>query len=185
MVRGYLAGSGWAEYQKNGSVTGHKLPAGLVESEKLPEPIFTPAMKNDEGHDENISVDRMRQLVGSDLTSQLQDASMELYSQVSAQMAERGIILADTKFEFGKVDGELTLIDEIFTPDSSRFWDVKTYQPGKSQDSYDKQPTRDWLAASGWDRNPPAPPLPAEVIEDTSRRYREAYARITGQELPE
>lgn len=110
---------------------------------------------------------------------------MELYSQVSAQMAERGIILADTKFEFGKVDGELTLIDEIFTPDSSRFWDVKTYQPGKSQDSYDKQPTRDWLAASGWDRNPPAPPLPAEVIEDTSRRYREAYARITGQELPE
>lgn len=185
VVRGYLAGSGWAEYQKSGTLAGKKLPEGMQESQQLPEPVFTPAMKNDDGHDENISVSQMRKLVGDELTDQLQSISLKLYTDVAEQTAANGIILADTKFEFGRVDGELTLIDEIFTPDSSRFWNAETYQPGKSQESFDKQPTRDWLTESGWDRNPPAPPLPPEVIESTSERYREAYKRITGSELPE
>ncbi len=184
VVRGYLAGSAWAEYQKSQTVCGQQMPGGMIESQKLDEPIFTPAMKVDEGHDENISIDRMASIVGRELTDRLSKASLELYEFARSYAAERGIILADTKFEFGMVDGELTLIDEIFTPDSSRFWDASAYEPGTSQESFDKQYVRDWLSEAGWDRNPPAPPLPAEVIEGTAVRYREAYRLITGEELP-
>ncbi|MFW6073968.1 MAG: phosphoribosylaminoimidazolesuccinocarboxamide synthase [Chloroflexota bacterium] len=184
VVRGYLAGSAWAEYQKSGTVCGQSMPDGMIESQQLDEPIFTPAMKVDDGHDENISIDRMASIVGKDLTDQLMTASLDLYNFARSYAAERGIILADTKFEFGMVDGQLTLIDEIFTPDSSRFWDASAYEPGTSQESFDKQFVRDWLSEAGWDRNPPAPPLPAEVIEGTASRYREAYRLITGEELP-
>lgn len=185
VVRGYLSGSAWAEYKALGTVAGVKLPSGLVESQQLPEPIFTPATKNDAGHDENISVDQMRNAIGSELTKQLMDQSFKIYKFVAGRAAERGLIFADTKFEFGVIDGEVTLIDELCTPDSSRYWDAERYEPGGPQDSFDKQYVRDWLIESGWDRNPPAPPLPAEVIEGTAERYREAYRRITGRELPE
>jgi phosphoribosylaminoimidazole-succinocarboxamide synthase len=183
VVRGYLAGSAWAEYQKQGTVCGEQLPLGMVESEQFPEPIFTPSTKADEGHDENISIDRMRQLVGGKLTDQLMEASLKLYTFANAYARERGIILADTKFEFGLIDGQLAVIDEMCTPDSSRFWDARAYKPGTSQESFDKQPVRDWLSASGWDKQPPAPPLPGNVIEETAQRYREAYERITGMEF--
>lgn len=183
VVRGYLAGSAWAEYRQHGTVCGQRLPEGLVESQQLPEPIFTPATKAEEGHDENISIDTMKSLVGNELTNQAIAASYALYDFAASYARERGIIIADTKFEFGLIDGELTVIDEIFTPDSSRFWDAEQYEPGRSQASFDKQYVRDWLTESGWDRNPPAPPLPEDVIQGTSQRYREAYERITGLEL--
>jgi phosphoribosylaminoimidazole-succinocarboxamide synthase len=185
VVRGYLAGSGWAEYRRSGTVCEAPLPGGLVESAKLPEPIFTPAAKNDVGHDENISFARMRDIVGADMAQHLRDASLALYRHAEEHARSRGIIIADTKFEFGIVDGRLTVIDELLTPDSSRFWDAASYEPGRSQASFDKQPLRDWLEQSGWDKNPPSPPLPAAVIEETAARYRAAYERITGQELPE
>lgn len=181
VVRGYLAGSAWAEYKESGTVCGQPLPAGLIESQQFVKPIFTPATKEDEGHDLNIPVEEMVRLIGADLTESIVEVSVNLYQFARELAASRGIILADTKFEFGLVNGELTLIDEIFTPDSSRFWDVEEYQPGSSQESFDKQYLRDWLTSSGWDRNPPPPPLPASVIEGTARRYHEAYQRITGE----
>jgi phosphoribosylaminoimidazole-succinocarboxamide synthase len=183
VARGYLAGSGWAEYRRSGTVAGYDLPAGLTESAQLPRPLFTPAMKNDTGHDENITVARLVEIVGPDLARALERKTLTLYAEACEYAAARGIILADTKFEFGFIDGELALIDELLTPDSSRFWDVGTYEPGRPQASMDKQPLRDWLEASGWNKQPPAPALPPEVIEATQARYLRAYERLTGSAL--
>jgi phosphoribosylaminoimidazole-succinocarboxamide synthase len=179
VVRGYLAGSGWADYRRTGAVCGHPLSSGLRESERLPEPIFTPASKNDVGHDENISVAETERRIGSALTRRIADLSRELYEFAAAHALARGIIIADTKFEFGLVDGELVLIDEALTPDSSRFWEAEHYAPGRAQPSLDKQFVRDWLNASGWNKEPPAPELPPEVVEGTLARYRSAYERLT------
>ncbi|HAL29521.1 MAG TPA: phosphoribosylaminoimidazolesuccinocarboxamide synthase [Coriobacteriia bacterium] len=182
IVRGYLAGSGWKEYREHGTVCGQKLPEGLVESSRLPQPIFTPSTKAAVGdHDENISYERMVEIVGADRAEQLRDASLALYSAARDHAAERGIIIADTKFEFGLVDGEVTLIDEVLTPDSSRFWPADEYAPGGPQPSYDKQFVRDWLEASGWDKTPPAPSLPEDILAVTAEKYIEAYEAVTGQ----
>jgi phosphoribosylaminoimidazole-succinocarboxamide synthase len=183
VARGYLSGSAWVEYQRAGTVCGQPLPAGLRESDELPEPLFTPARKADTGHDENISLAEMHAAVGDELTHRLQALTLRIYGAARDAARLRGIIIADTKFEFGFIDGELTLIDELLTPDSSRFWDVATYAPGGPQASFDKQPVRDWLLARGWDRNPPMPTLPDEIIAQTSERYRTAYTRLTGTEL--
>ena len=183
VARGYLSGSAWVEYQEHGTVCGQRLPTGLTESAELPQPLFTPARKADEGHDENISLNMMRDLVGAELTSRLQDVTLRVYTAARDFARTRGIIIADTKFEFGFIDDELTLIDELLTPDSSRFWDVASYAPGGPQASLDKQPVRDWLIGQGWDRNPPMPPLPDEVVAQTSHRYRTAYTRLTGLEI--
>ncbi|HEX3721989.1 MAG TPA: phosphoribosylaminoimidazolesuccinocarboxamide synthase, partial [Nitrolancea sp.] len=163
VARGYLSGSAWAEYRERGSVVGIELPAGLVESSKLPEPIFTPATKSSSGHDINIPFDNVVEMVGSDVAAQLREATLRVYAAAEAFARGRGIIIADTKFEFGLIDGELTLIDEALTPDSSRFWDAERYEPGRAQASFDKQFVRDWLTSSGWDREPPAPALPDEI----------------------
>lgn len=181
VVRGYLAGSGWKEYQRSGTVCGIRLPAGLEESAQLPEPIFTPSTKATEGHDENIDFATAADLVGAELAARVRDLSLALYTAARDYAAERGIIVADTKFEFGLVDGELTLVDEVLTPDSSRFWPADEYEPGRSQASFDKQYVRDWLAASGWDREPPAPELPPEVVARTRERYVTAYEQLTEQ----
>jgi phosphoribosylaminoimidazole-succinocarboxamide synthase len=184
VVRGYLAGSGWKEYQESRSVCGVKLPAGLVESSKLPEPIFTPATKAEQGdHDENISFDRMAGLVGRELSEKLRDLSVRIFTEASKYAESRGFILADTKFEFGLLDGKIFLIDEALTPDSSRFWDVSTYQPGKSQDSYDKQFVRDYLNQIKWNRQPPVPSLPEDVVRKTREKYVTAYERLTGKKF--
>jgi len=183
VARGYLAGSGWQEYRRQGTVTGLPLPAGLQESDQLPAPIFTPATKAASGHDLNISMAACIALVGESMARELERLTMEIYRLGSEHARRQGIILADTKFEFGLVQGQLTLVDEVMTPDSSRFWDLKQYQPGRPQDSFDKQPLRDWLEAAGWDKEPPAPDLPPEVVASTRRRYREAYRRLTGKEL--
>ena len=184
VVRGYLSGSGWKEYKARGSVCGIKLPAGLRESDKLPEPIFTPATKAASGHDENISFDHMVTLAGRELSEQLRDLSIRVY-QTAADYAEtRGIIIADTKFEFGRTAGGLVLADEVLTPDSSRFWPKDGYQPGGPQDSFDKQYVRDYLEAIKWDKQPPAPALPPEVAARTSEKYVEAYTQLTGHPLP-
>jgi len=183
VARGYLAGSGWQEYRRQGTVTGLPLPAGLQESDQLPTPIFTPATKAASGHDLNISMAACIALVGESMARELERLTMEIYRLGSEHARRQGIILADTKFEFGLVQGQLTLVDEVMTPDSSRFWDLKQYQPGRPQDSFDKQPLRDWLEAAGWDKEPPAPDLPPEVVASTRRRYREAYRRLTGKEL--
>ncbi len=183
VVRGYLAGSGWKEYQASGSITGIKLPAGLQESSKLPEPIFTPTTKESTGHDQPITFEQLTNIVGADLARKLQEYSISLYQTAAARAEANGIIIADTKFEFAWVDGVLTVIDEIFTPDSSRFWPMDQYQPGKSQPSFDKQYVRDYLETLTWDKQPPAPPLPEEVIQKTSEKYLEAYQRITGRKL--
>ncbi len=183
VARGYLAGSGWAEYQRKGSVAGYDLPAGLIESEQLPRPLFTPALKNDAGHDENITTARLTAEVGADLARELERKTLALYAEATAYAAARGIILADTKFEFGYIDGRLALIDELLTPDSSRFWDVETYEPGRPQASMDKQPLRDWLEASGWNKQSPAPALPPAVVDATRARYLRAYERLTGVPL--
>lgn len=183
VVRGYLSGSAWVEYQKYGTVCGEPLPQGLVESARLAEPLFTPATKADSGHDENISIAQMRELMGSNLTDELIDFSIALYRAGAAHASDCGLIVADTKFEFGLIDGRMHVIDEMLTPDSSRFWDAASYAPGRSQESFDKQPVRDWLSATGWDKRPPAPNLPAEVIAQTARRYREAFRRLTGEDV--
>jgi phosphoribosylaminoimidazole-succinocarboxamide synthase len=183
VARGYISGSAWSEYTSSGTVVGHTMPEGLQESEKLAEPIFTPATKADTGHDENISFQTMVDLVGAELSEKLRSITLDVYSHAEAYARERGIIIADTKFEFGVVDGEVTLIDEVLTPDSSRFWDASGYQPGTSQPSYDKQIVRDWLTASGWDREPPAPSLPDEVAQQTADKYYEVYRLLTGETI--
>jgi phosphoribosylaminoimidazole-succinocarboxamide synthase len=186
VVRGYLSGSGWREYRETGSVCGIRLPSGLRESERLPEPIFTPATKADVGeHDENIDFDRAAEIVGSrPLMDELRRVSLELYRRASEHAGERGIILADTKFELGSSPGaEIVLGDEVFTPDSSRFWPADSYEPGQAQPSFDKQYLRDWLDEIGWDHSPPPPELPDEVVESTRAKYLEAYERITGRSL--
>jgi len=183
VVRGYLSGSAWAEYKERGTLTDFLLPQGLVENEELPEPIFTPTTKADSGHDQPITIEQMEKLVGRARTQEIIAKSVTVYCYAHDLALPRGIIIADTKMEFGVVDGEAILIDELLTPDSSRFWDAGKYEPGRPQPSFDKQPVRDWLVASGWNKEPPAPMLPPDVIEQTAERYREAYHRLTGKEL--
>jgi phosphoribosylaminoimidazole-succinocarboxamide synthase len=182
IVRGYLAGSGLKEYQSAGTVCGIELPAGLVESSRLDDPLFTPSTKAEIGdHDENISFERMVEIVGAPDANELRDKSIAVYSAAREHAASRGIIIADTKFEFGTIDGQITLVDEVLTPDSSRFWPADTYAPGAAQPSFDKQFVRDWLEGSGWDKLPPAPSLPPEVVDATSEKYIQAYESITGR----
>ena len=183
VVRGYLAGSGWKDYQKTGAVCGIALPAGLLESSKLPEPIFTPSTKAASGHDQNISFDEVKKIAGAELAGRLRDTSLEIYRRASEYAAGRGILIADTKFEFGLFDGKLMWIDEALTPDSSRFWPADGYLPGRAQPSFDKQFVRDYLERSGWKKQPPGPPLPAEVVAGTQAKYREAYRRLVGRDL--
>lgn len=183
IVRGYLEGSGLKEYQKTGSVCGIKLPTGLKQCEKLPEPIFTPTTKAEEGHDESITFEELANRIGKDLAVKLRDISIKLYVEASRYAESRGIILADTKLEFGYIDGKLAVCDEMFTPDSSRFWDIKDYQPGRPQKSFDKQYLREYLENIDWDKQPPAPELPEEVIKNTEAKYIEAYEKITGKKL--
>ena len=184
VVRGYLSGSGWKEYKERGSVCGIKLPTGLRESDKLPEPIFTPAIKATSGHDENISFQEMVKRAGPELSETLRDLSIKIYSAAADYALTRGIIIADTKFEFGNTSGGLVLADEVLTPDSSRFWPAATYKPGSAVQSYDKQYVRDYLEEVKWNKQPPAPGLPAEVAQRTSEKYVEAYRQLTGRELP-
>ena len=183
VVRGYLAGSGWKEYREHGTLAEEPLPAGLRESSRLPQPLFTPASKNDEGHDENISRAHLANVVGAETAALLEEKSLALYAEATRVCADAGMILADTKFEFGWVDGVLTLIDEVLTPDSSRFWDAATYREGESQPAFDKQYLRDWLEARGWNKQPPGPELPDDVVAYTRSRYLEAARRICGLEL--
>ena len=184
VVRGYLAGSGWKEYRKSQTVCGIKLPAGLQESSELPEPIFTPSTKAESGHDENISFEEAAKVTGPEIAEQARAASLKIYSEARAYARQRGIIIADTKFEFGMFEGKLILIDEVLTPDSSRFWPADQYQPGRSQPSYDKQFVRDYLETLDWNKTPPAPALPADVVAKTQAKYFEAYEKITGHALP-
>jgi len=184
VVRGYLAGSGWKDYQRAGEICGIKLPAGLRESDQLPEPIFSPATKAVSGHDENITEEQAASMIGVDVLERIKEASFRIYSTASRYARERRIIIADTKFEFGLVDGEPILIDEILTPDSSRFWDVDLYEPGRPQPSFDKQPVRDYTESTGWDKTHPGPELPPEVVKQTTARYRRAYFRLVGKRLP-
>jgi phosphoribosylaminoimidazole-succinocarboxamide synthase len=184
VVRGYLVGSGWKDYLRTGEVCGHKLPENLLESAELPEPIFTPSTKAEEGHDENITEEQVRQIVGAETANNLRETSLRLYNTARNYARSRGIIIADTKFEFGRdQNGEIILIDEALTPDSSRFWPAESYSPGKSQPSFDKQFVRDYLETLTWDKRPPAPPLPPEVASATTDRYLEAYRLLTGEEL--
>jgi phosphoribosylaminoimidazole-succinocarboxamide synthase len=183
VARGYLSGSGWKEYVATGSVCGISLPKGLRESDRLPEPIFTPATKAQSGHDENISFEQTRSLIGSDTAIRLRNLTLELYKKASEYALARGIIIADTKFEFGTVDGEIILCDEVLTPDSSRFWPLDTYEPGQAQRSYDKQFVRDYLESIHWNKQPPGPVLPDEITSRTAAKYREAYTVLTGRTL--
>ncbi|MFZ3333411.1 MAG: phosphoribosylaminoimidazolesuccinocarboxamide synthase [Candidatus Acidiferrales bacterium] len=183
VVRGYISGSGWKDYQKTGAICGIPLPAGLRESDKLPEPIFTPSTKATTGHDENISFDETVARVGRPLAEKLRDVSLTIYQRASEHAAERGIIIADTKFEFGLIGSELIWIDEALTPDSSRFWPADQYVPGKTQPSFDKQFVRDYLEKIGWNKQPPAPALPADVVTATQSKYRDAYQCVTGHAL--
>ena len=183
VVRGYLAGSGWKEYRERKTVCGIKLPAGLKESSELPEPIFTPATKAETGHDENISFEQASTLAGKNVAQQARAASLKLYQFARDYARKRGIIIADTKFEFGLLDGQLILIDEVLTPDSSRFWPADQYQPGKSQPSFDKQFVRDYLETLDWNKMPPGPVLPPEVVAKTQAKYLDAYERLTGKKL--
>jgi phosphoribosylaminoimidazole-succinocarboxamide synthase len=185
VVRGYLSGSGWKEYKSSGEVCGIKLPSGLKESDKLPEPIFTPAIKAQTGHDENISFDRMVEVTGGDLSEKLRDLSIRVYKAAADYALTKGIIIADTKFEFGMTAAGLVLADEVLTPDSSRFWPVDKYKPGMTQESFDKQYVRDYLEDIKWNKQPPAPGLPDEVAAKTSEKYVEAYRRLTGHDLPQ
>jgi phosphoribosylaminoimidazole-succinocarboxamide synthase len=184
VVRGYLAGSGWKEYRERGSIGGEPLPAGLRESDRLPEPIFTPAVKAQTGHDENISRAQLAARAGAELAARLEDVSLALYRQGASHAESRGLILADTKFEFGLRDGRLILIDELLTPDSSRFWDRERYRPGATPPSFDKQYVRDYLERIGWNKQPPGPQLPDEVVQGTQSRYLEAWHRLAGQLVP-
>jgi phosphoribosylaminoimidazole-succinocarboxamide synthase len=181
VARGYLSGSGWKEYRASGTVCGIRLPPGLEESDRLPEPIFTPATKAVTGHDENITMARAGEIVGEGLARRLEELTLTLYEFGAELARSRGVILADTKFEFGFIDGEIALCDEVMTPDSSRFWPAEAYRPGGAPPSFDKQYLRDWLDRTGWNHEPPAPELPPEVVEQTAERYREAYERITGE----
>jgi phosphoribosylaminoimidazole-succinocarboxamide synthase len=183
VARGYLSGSGWKEYRERGTVCGIRLPAGLKESAKLPEPIFTPASKAQTGHDENVSFDRVVSLVGLDLATRLRDLTLGIYQRAARYAETKGVIIADTKFEFGFIGGELVLGDEVLTPDSSRFWPAETYQPGGPQLSFDKQFVRDYLESIHWNKQPPAPALPDEVAAKTGEKYRQAYRALTGREL--
>jgi phosphoribosylaminoimidazole-succinocarboxamide synthase len=183
VVRGYLAGSGWVEYQESGSVCGIALPPGMGESEELPEPIFTPATKAETGHDINVSYEEVAKIIGEEAANALRVRSLALYNYAAQYARQKGIIISDTKFEFGWHDGEMILIDELFTPDSSRFWAVDDYEPGRPQYAFDKQYVRDWLIEIGFNRQPPAPELPPEVVANTAERYREAFRRLTGGEL--
>ena len=183
VARGYVVGSGWKDYKRTGAICGIPLPAGLLECAALPEPIYTPATKAETGHDENISFEETVKLVGTERATRLRDLTLRIYSKASAHAATRGIILADTKFEFGWHDGQLLLADEVLTPDSSRYWPRDGYKPGGAQPSFDKQFVRDYLETLTWDKTPPAPPLPDDVIKKTSEKYHEAYKRITGKDL--
>jgi phosphoribosylaminoimidazole-succinocarboxamide synthase len=184
VARGYLSGSGWKEYQQTGAVCGIKLPSGLKESDKLPEPIFTPATKALSGHDENISIEEMAKRTGKEMAEKLRDLTLKIYKTAADYAAGRGIIIADTKFEFGQTSQGLILADEVLTPDSSRFWPADTYKPGKAQESYDKQFVRDYLEAIKWNKQPPAPSLPEDVARKTSEKYIQAYRVLAGRELP-
>jgi phosphoribosylaminoimidazole-succinocarboxamide synthase len=184
VVRGYLSGSGWKEYQKNQSVCGIKLPPGLKESDVLAEPIFTPATKEESGHDINISFDKMVDLVGRDVSEELRRRSLDVYKRGAEFARTKGIIIADTKFEWGRLDDQLILIDEVLTPDSSRFWPLAEYRPGKGQPSFDKQFVRDWLETTAWDKNSKPPELPADIVAKTRAKYIEAHERLTGQTFP-
>lgn len=183
VVRGYISGSAWEEYRKKGTIQGRKYPAGMVESQVLVDPVFTPTTKEEEGHDMPLTIEQLRNKVGSSLAKDLQEKSIAVYIFARDYALSKGIIIADTKMEFGLIDGKLHLIDELLTPDSSRFWFKDKYQPGKTQPSLDKQPVRDWLTSTGWDQKPPAPMLPPEIVENTSERYRQAYQIITGKTL--
>jgi phosphoribosylaminoimidazole-succinocarboxamide synthase len=183
VARGYLSGSGWKEYREQGTVCGIPLPAGLRESDKLPEPIFTPATKASSGHDENVSFEQVVSLVGETSAKRLRDLTLAIYSRAARYAETRGILIADTKFEFGFVDGQLVLGDEVLTPDSSRFWPAESYRPGGAQFSFDKQFVRDYLESIHWNKQPPAPPLPEEVAEKTAGKYRQAYQILTGHSL--
>lgn len=183
IVRGYLEGSGLKDYKATGSICGIKLPEGLKQGDKLPEPIFTPSTKASEGHDQNVSFEELCSIIGNDLANQLKEKSIALYNKASKYAESKGIILADTKFEFGFEDGKLLVADEVFTPDSSRFWDMKDYEPGRPQNSFDKQFLREYLESITWDKKPPAPELPEDVIRNTELKYIEAYERLTGKKL--
>jgi len=183
ITRGYISGSAWAEYKQYGTVAGLPMPKGLKESDRLPQILFTPTTKTEKGHDEPISIKQMQEMVGKDLTDEITAKTLEVYNFAVDYARDRGIIIADTKMEFGMIDGKLSLIDELLTPDSSRSWDLNKYSPGGPQPSFDKQPVRDWLIASGWNKEPPAPELPEEVILATTERYREVYKRLTGRLL--
>ena len=183
VVRGYLAGSGWKDYRRTGAICGHRLPEGMVESAELPRPIFTPATKAEEGHDVNVTIDEMAGSLGLDLTGRLEAISLKIYAEAARYAETRGVIVCDTKFEFGLINGQLTLVDELLTPDSSRFWPRDAYAPGRPQPSFDKQFVRDYLETLDWDKRPPAPPLPPEVTRITSEKYLEAYRLLIGHDL--
>ena len=183
IVRGYLEGSALKEYKKSGTVGGIKMPEGMRQGDKLPEPLFTPSTKEEEGHDINITYEQLIEKLGEEDAKALRDASIALYNKVSEYALTKGLILADTKFEFGKIDGRLVVADEMFTPDSSRFWDLADYEPGRAQKSFDKQYLREWLETLDWDKTYPAPTLPDEIISKTAEKYRECYSRLTGKEI--
>ena len=183
IVRGYITGSAWGEYRRQGTVSGKPMPTGLVEGDMFPEPLFTPTTKAEEGHDENMTDEQVVDMVGAETAQRLADISKAVYLHAHDYAKDRGIVLADTKMEFGFLDGELILIDELLTPDSSRFWDAEGYAPGKSQPSYDKQFVRDYLTAQGWNQEPPAPQLPDDIVQRTAELYRQAYQRLTGETL--
>ncbi|UCC17052.1 MAG: phosphoribosylaminoimidazolesuccinocarboxamide synthase [Dehalococcoidales bacterium] len=183
VLRGYLSGSAWEEYQKSGTVFGQTVPAGMQESQELPEVLFTPTTKAEEGHDTPMTMDDVKNMIGEDITGEMTEKSLAVYNMAREYARERGIIIADTKMEFGIDNGKLMIIDELLTPDSSRFWDASVYRVGQSQPSYDKQPVRDWTASTGWDKTPPGPELTPEVTKQSSKRYRDAYEKLTGKKL--
>jgi phosphoribosylaminoimidazole-succinocarboxamide synthase len=183
VVRGYISGSAWEEYSKSGNISGIKQRSGMLESQKLDTPMFTPTTKADEGHDMPMNKQELEDMIGKDLARKIEELSISIYKFAADYALERGIIIADTKFEFGIIENQLSLIDEVLTPDSSRFWDTNSYMAGKSQPSFDKQPVRDWLASSGWNKQPPAPILPEEIIQQTSERYNTAFKILTGKDI--